>query len=65
MNAPVNNLRLGDLRAMPIGEHIHTLFRLPERKYAAWQRNIRTAFERARTVKPGKPTYRLALGEER
>jgi hypothetical protein len=46
-------------------EYVDTLFRVPERKYAAWPRHIRTAFERARTVKPGKPTYRLALREAR
>jgi hypothetical protein len=46
-------------------EYVDTLFRVPERKYAAWPRHIRTAFERARTVKTGKPTYRLALREAR
>jgi hypothetical protein len=46
-------------------EYVDTVFRVPERKYAAWPRHIRTAFERARTVKPGKPTYRLVLGEAR
>jgi hypothetical protein len=46
-------------------EYVDTLFRVPERKFAAWPRHIRTAFERARTVKPGKPTYRLALREAR
>ncbi len=46
-------------------EYVDTLFRVPERKYAAWPRHIRTAFERARTVKPGKPTFRLALREAR
>jgi hypothetical protein len=42
-------------------EYVDTLFRVPERKYAAWPRHIRTAFERARTVKLGKPTFRLLL----
>ena len=46
-------------------EYVDTVFRVPERKYAAWPRHIRTAFERARTVKPGKPTYRLVLGASR
>ena len=46
-------------------EYVDTLFRVPERKYAAWPRHIRTAFERARTVKTGKPTFRLVLGEAR
>jgi hypothetical protein len=47
------------------GEYVDTLFRVPERKYAAWPRHIRTAFERARTVKAGKPSFRLTLREER
>jgi hypothetical protein len=46
-------------------EYVDTVFRVPERKYAAWPRHIRTAFERARTVKTGRPTYRLTLREER
>ena len=46
-------------------EYVDTVFRVPERKYAAWPRHIRTAFERARTVKTGKPTFRLVLGEAR
>ena len=45
-------------------EYVDTLFRVPERKYAAWPRHIRTAFERARTVKTGKPTFRLVLEGE-
>ena len=44
-------------------EYVGTVFRVPERKYAAWPRHIRTAFERARTVKTGKPTFRLQLRE--
>ena len=46
-------------------EYVDTVFRVPERKYAAWPRHIRTAFERARTVKAGKPTFRLVLGASR
>jgi hypothetical protein len=46
-------------------EYVDTVFRVPERKYAAWPRHIRTAFERARTVKSGKPSFRLSLREER
>ena len=44
-------------------EYVDILFRVPERKYAAWPKHIRTAFERARTVRTGKPTFRLVLGE--
>lgn len=46
-------------------EYVDTVFRVPERKYAAWPRHIRTAFERARTVKTGKPGFKLALREAR
>jgi hypothetical protein len=41
------------------------VYRVPERKYAAWPRHIRTAFERARTVKTGRPTFSLSLRQER
>ena len=47
------------------GEYVDTVYRVPERKYAAWPRHIRTAFAPARTVKTGKPTFQLALREER
>ena len=43
---------------------IHT-YKVLERKYAAWPRHIRTAFERARTVKSGRPSFKLTLREER
>jgi hypothetical protein len=46
-------------------EYVDTAYKVPERKYAAWPRHIRTAFERARTVKTGKPTFRLMQGEAR
>jgi uncharacterized Zn ribbon protein len=46
-------------------EYVDTVFRVPERKYAAWPRHIRAAFERARTVSSGRPSFRLALRETR
>jgi hypothetical protein len=46
-------------------EYVDTIYRVPERKFGAWPRHIRTAFERARTVKTGKPTFRLVLEEAR
>jgi hypothetical protein len=46
-------------------EYVETTFRVSERKYGAWPAAIREGFEAARTVKPGKPTYRLVLGEAR
>jgi hypothetical protein len=46
-------------------EYVETTFRVSERKYGAWPRAIREGFEAARTVKPGKPTFRLVVGEAR
>jgi hypothetical protein len=46
-------------------EYVETSFRVSERKYAAWPTAIREGFEAARTVKPGKPTFRLVVGEPR
>jgi hypothetical protein len=46
-------------------EYVETLFRVPERKYGAWPAAIREGFEAARTVEPGKPTFRLLLRVER
>jgi hypothetical protein len=40
-------------------EYVDTVIRVPERKYAAWPRHIRTAFERARTVKSGSLKVRI------
>ncbi|MGN7871651.1 hypothetical protein [Paracoccus sp. 22332] len=37
---------------------------VPERKYTAWPTDIRQEFEPARTVRTGKPKFRLLLGEE-
>ena len=46
-------------------EYVESTFRVSERKYAAWPTAIREGFEVARTVKPGKPTFRLFVGEAR
>ena len=42
-------------------EYVEIAFKVPERKFTAWPAHIRTAFEGARTVKTGKPVYRLSL----
>ena len=42
-------------------EYVNVAFKVPERKYAAWPTGIRTAFEGARTVRVGKPTFKLRL----
>ena len=44
-------------------EYVDVAFKVPERKYAAWPSHIRSAFEDARTVRTGKPRFRLELGE--
>ena len=46
-------------------EYVETTFRVSERKYGAWPAAIREGFEAARTLRPGKPTFRLILGEAR
>ena len=46
-------------------EYVETTFRVSERKYGAWPAAIREGFEAARTVRPGKATFRLQLAEAR
>ena len=45
-------------------EYVDISFKVAERKYGAWPGPIRSAFEDARTVRVGKPTYRLSLNNE-
>jgi len=45
-------------------EYIDIAFKVPERKYTAWPNAIRAAFEAARTVRVGKPSFRLSLNDE-
>lgn len=40
-------------------EYVTIEFSVAERAYGAWPHGIRAAFEPARMVEPGKPTYRL------
>lgn len=42
-------------------QYVETSYRVSETKYGAWPDSIRNAFVAARTVKPGKPGFRLAL----
>ena len=44
-------------------EYVDTAFKVSERKYAAWPSAIRSAFEGARTVRTGKPVFKLSLAE--
>ena len=45
-------------------EYVDIAFKVPERKYGAWPESIREGFAAARTVRPGKPTFRLTLDRE-
>ncbi|MBF0461278.1 MAG: hypothetical protein HQL87_07775 [Magnetococcales bacterium] len=45
-------------------QYVETTFDVSERKYTAWPDNIRRVFEPARTVKAGKPSFKLTLREQ-
>ena len=45
-------------------QYVDIAIKVPERKYTAWPESIRAAFAPARTVRTGKPSFRLSLGEE-
>ena len=40
-------------------DYVETIIKVPERRYAAWPKDIRQEFEPARTVRTGKPTFTL------
>jgi hypothetical protein len=42
-------------------EYVEIALRVPERKYAAWPAQIRSAFAAARTVRPGVPSFKLII----
>jgi len=43
------------------GEYVDVSYKVPERKFTAWPEHIRGTFEAARTVKSGKPVFKLAF----
>ena len=45
-------------------EYVEVSFKVSERAYAAWPERIRLAFEPARTVRTGKPTFKLTIQPE-
>ncbi len=45
-------------------EYLDVNYKVAERKYTAWPESIRKAFEPARTLKTGKPVYKLSAVEE-
>lgn len=42
-------------------EYVDVAIKVPERKYTAWPGHIREAFEPARTVRAGKPSFKLVI----
>ncbi|MBF0097147.1 MAG: hypothetical protein HQM04_10755 [Magnetococcales bacterium] len=46
------------------GQFVEVTLDVSERKYTAWPDNIRRVFEPARTVKAGKPSFKLTLREQ-
>jgi hypothetical protein len=42
-------------------EYVEVSFKVGERAYAAWPERIRTVFAPARTVRTGRPTFKLSL----
>ena len=47
-----------------VEEFIDVAYSIPESRFLNWPTTLRSQFEGARTVKPGKPTYRLAPAGE-
>lgn len=46
------------------GEYVEISYRVSETKFNAWPETLRSAFASARTLKTGKPGFRLALIQE-
>lgn len=47
-----------------VADYIDTDYSVPENRFNNWPPALREQFAPARTVKPGKPSYRLALVQE-
>ena len=45
-------------------EYVETAYKVPERRFASWPSNIRRTFEPARTLKAGKPVFKLISNNE-
>ena len=45
------------------GEYVDVSYKVPERKFSAWPQHIRDAFEAARTLKAGKPSFKLSIAD--
>ncbi len=46
-----------------VDDYVDHKYRVSERKFNAWPSDIRSVFEKARTVKTGKPTFKLAISD--
>lgn len=44
-------------------EFVEISYRISEAKYSAWPASMRSSFDAARTLKTGKPNFRLSLTE--
>jgi hypothetical protein len=47
-----------------VGDYIDTDYSVSESRFNAWPSSLKETFAKARTVKPGKASYRLALVQE-
>lgn len=47
-----------------VGDYIDTDYSVSESRFNAWPSTLKETFAKARTVKPGKASYRLALVQE-
>lgn len=47
-----------------VGDYIDTDYSIPETRFNAWPTTLKETFAKARTVKPGKTSYRIALVQE-
>ena len=47
-----------------VGDYIDTDYSISETRFNAWPTTLKETFAKARTVKPGKASYRLALVQE-
>jgi hypothetical protein len=45
-------------------QYVEISYRVSETKFNAWPETLKSAFQAARTVKTGKPSFRLALMKE-
>jgi len=47
-----------------VEDYLDVEFSVPESRFNNWPTALRSQFEAARTVKPGKPSFRLTFTEE-